>query len=849
MEVLVCDHLLRKINDRNKEDIIKAIRNFSNHYKETGYDIGKCARGYSVRKFAGLQGNKSIFKFRLNKGDRILFTFGSDVEGIGDKFICSIIFLDYCSHDKQVLSAKNKEFSNANILVLLEEKEEEKLDREIEIAYKDYVYDPELIKARVVDIDQLEKGFSEDEIGKYYLSHKQYECVDKDYRPLFVFGSAGSGKTLVGIYKAVALGDNNPSLNIAYFTYSHNLARNSKEIFDILSKGNSDITFSVFNKYLLDASGEPGYVRFENFKSWLKMRVYPSNTGYKNKYGALDIWREIRGVIKGLIPIGVQEELCVEKKCFTEEFARILVDYGYGKSKKQYLIINPNEIYKMQELFSYVYKKDLLKLIDLFEENMVKTKMLTREEYVLGCKRYSSYKEESERNDIYNIAEKYQEWLGETGYMDDNDLAKSLLAKTRENQGEYDYIIVDEAQDLTEVQLYLILCLASNPEAILFTADPNQTINPTYFNSGRIESFYKLLSNNHDITIKTLTKNYRCSKDIVDLCNEITSFRMSKVGKYKENDYLEESVMGYENAPMVLRHTVDNKQQLLGLSLNRHYLAIVVPSQMEKDRLSASLKNADYIYTLEEIKGIEKDYIICFNIMSYYEKQWEDILKKTGKCDEYYRIYFNMLYVAISRARKNLCFYEESCEDLLEAVFKSEMRIHEEFSLQGLKLETVSTDYEFYNEALKEEKAGLYEKAILKYKKLTIKEGRNGVKRCQAYLLVEDGQYKKAADLFFAAEDYKNAGTYYKETNTYKHLLRCYIKKGYSYTKIDKAFKDLPINPLQLLEEERGRYKEYDDYNQLFLKHLTVKNKEMAKYEKKIRQMSQKLKDRVNKLQ
>lgn len=787
MKILLCDQLLKKVQN-NRQDVLEEIAQFCRQYEANGYDIRKFARGYSVRKFEGLRHNKRIFKFRVNKGDRILFTFGRDVEGLRESFCQSIIFIDYCTHDEQEYIAKNKELTPQRMQLFAQQEEavEMLMDERIEAEYGAYVYDPECVKTRVVELEQMAQLLEQEELGEYYLNHKQYDCVTKAYKPLFVFGSAGAGKTIVGIYKALVL--QNSGLEVAYFTYSLNLVRNSERLFQALGGKREGIRFSVFNDALAEGCKQGDYVNFQDFRSWLEAHIFKSKWHYKNKYEPLDIWREIRGIIKGLIPLGIHEEL---------------------------------------------------------SEQMIRRKMLTREEYVASCGRYSFYQEEEDRQAIYEIAQKYQKWLDQQRLMDDNDLARQMYGECMRSVTRYDYIIVDEAQDLTEVQLYLIFFLVKNPEHVFFTGDSNQTINPTYFNQGRIEAFYRLITNKQEMTVKNLTLNYRCSQNVVDLCNELTAFRVSKVGRYKANDYHEEGIMPYIHPPMILRHTVANQQALLGCALDRHYLAIVVPNEMERERLRPFVEQMDCIYTLDEIKGIEKDYIICFNMLSHYKKQWQEILETTLKCDSYYRIYFNMLYVAMSRAKKYLCFYEEASEELIGQIFKSQMIVHPEFSLTELKLDQVSTAEEVYKEALKEEKAGLYEKAILKYRKVATEAAKAGIKRCEAYLLVGAHRYMEAADLFFEARDYENAGIYYTKSKNYGRLLCCVIRLGYGYQEIMESFRTFEVNPLDLLEGQED-YEEYNVFYGLYLEFMELGNQEMMDYEREIQSRTKLLEEKVN---
>ena len=121
------------------------------------------------------------------------------------------------------------------------------------------------------------------------------------------------------------------------------------------------------------------------------------------------------------------------------------------------------------------------------------------------------------------------------------------------------------------------------------------------------------------------------------------------------------------------------------------------------------------MFTVEEIKGIEKDYIICYNVMSKFKRMWDIILTTDVMRQNQYRYYFNLLYVAITRARQHLCFIEEEMPTLLFEYLADEFMIFSEFDEAQLKLSQISTDNQFYKEAKLYERRELYEQAIIEY--------------------------------------------------------------------------------------------------------------------------------------
>lgn len=100
-----------------------------------------------------------------------------------------------------------------------------------------------------------------------------------------------------------------------------------------------------------------------------------------------------------------------------------------------------------------------------------------------------------------------------------------------------------------------------------------------------------------------------------------------------------------------------------------------MPDEAEKRNLERLTQVKGAVFTVEEIKGIEKDYIICYNVMSKFKSLWETILNTDVMHQNQYRYYFNLLYVAITRARQHLCFVEEDMPPSLFEYLSDELLI------------------------------------------------------------------------------------------------------------------------------------------------------------------------------
>ncbi len=142
----------------------------------------------------------------------------------------------------------------------------------------------------------------------------------------------------------------------------------------------------------------------------------------------------------------------------------------------------------------------------------------------------------------------YKDLCEKGGYWDDQDIARSLLTNSENNEhlSKHPVIFCDEAQDFTKNELRLIfrLSLFSNRNyyseedlnriPFAFAGDPFQTINPTGFDWESTQtSFYQTIIAQLDknqkpklaMNYKELSFNYRSTANIVQLCNFIHLIR------------------------------------------------------------------------------------------------------------------------------------------------------------------------------------------------------------------------------------------------------------------------------------------------------------------------------------
>ena len=585
MKFLIRDNFFKSVPKEKFETVVSNLKYFYNEIERNSENIKNIPKGFWIKKLAG---SKNRFEFRVNNGDRIFFSLNKR----GDEEE-KITFILYSSHDHGVRNTKRAGIQLVKDFEILKENfepsKEDELDKKIFLDYNN------VITYEVKD-DSFFKLNRDSRYFYYYLNDEQYETIISQ-PPVFVVGSAGSGKSTITLRKILNIEEHNSVYNfekIGYFTGNSYLKDNLLEQYNFFrDKSKAEIsefyTLKEFyrKEFGIDTRKIIGFKKFMEFLSF----SYPNRKKFKVE--DYNIYFEIIGIIKGL-----------------------MIQNGADN-----------------------WEKDLnISLISL-------------EEYKKLSKKYSVL-DENLKNEIYKIALKYEEWKEKNGLYDVNDLAVMGI-KSRKK---FDFVLVDEVQDLTETEIFFLTTLVKNPENIVFAGDIHQMVNFNSFSFDRLKNLYYKNKINYSFSI--LTKNYRSSEDIVKLANYLTDLRKKYIGNLGMDDYKEGAVS--EEGNIELSSVNSSIMEKYQKDVNS---AIVVSDDEERNRIFDTYGIKHRIFTVEEIKGLEYKNIICCNLISKNLWAWKKILSGNVKQDQRYRKYFNLFYVGITRARKNLVIMEDCLED------------------------------------------------------------------------------------------------------------------------------------------------------------------------------------------
>ncbi len=297
--------------------------------------------------------------------------------------------------------------------------------------------------------------------------------------------------------------------------------------------------------------------------------------------------------------------------------------------------------------------------------SVVDAAWLGREEYLgLGVKQSIFLDEEREL--VYTLFEKYLTWLKAAGLYDPNILAHGYLAHARP---EYDFIVVDEVQDITNIQLQLILKGLKRQEDFILCGDSNQVVHPNFFSWSGLKSMLYLSDGFESGKVtRILQSNFRNATTVTALANKLLRIKQKRFGSIdRESNYLMNSVSDAAGEVVFVKDTERAKRDLSRTTRRSAKYAVLV--MRDEDKAAArQFFDTPLLFSIHEAKGLEYENVILVNFITFERKSFSELVEgigeedlagdleyrrardKTDKAHEVYKFFINSLYVAITRA-------------------------------------------------------------------------------------------------------------------------------------------------------------------------------------------------------
>ncbi len=347
---------------------------------------------------------------------------------------------------------------------------------------------------------------------------------------------------------------------------------------------------------------------------------------------------------------------------------------------------------------------------------------LSRDEYGNLGIRQSIFLGE-EKNAVYDIFKSYIEFICEAGLYNLNMAAHSLIGTVSQK---YDFVVADEVQDLTNIQLYLAMKTLRDPDNFILCGDSNQSVHPNFFSWANVKSlFYEQRIKGRAEIIRILCSNYRNAPEVTELANRILLIKHAKFGSIdRESNYLIKPVSEHKGETGFFTDDQKNRNEFNNRTRRSAKTAILV--MRDEDKAEAKkIFQTPLIFSIQEAKGLEYESIVILNFVSDNAKVFTEIIEdvtaedisrseiryarakdKSDKSLDAYKFFINALYVAITRSVKNLYILERQTT-------------HRIFNLLGLELKREqvliksqeSTQQEWKDEARKLELQGKHEQA------------------------------------------------------------------------------------------------------------------------------------------
>ncbi|WP_154453131.1 ATP-dependent helicase [Helicobacter pylori] len=186
-----------------------------------------------------------------------------------------------------------------------------------------------------------------------------------------------------------------------------------------------------------------------------------------------------------------------------------------------------------------------------------------------------------------NILDEFENTKKKHNYIDYNDLLLLFKQAMLERPSPYKEVLCDEFQDTNPLQESILDAI--NPPSLFCVGDYDQSIYA--FNGADISIISNFTQKYKNTQVFTLTKNYRSSKEILDLANQVIQ-RNERI--YPKN--LEVVKSGHFNKPVLLNYN-DNIAQCQDIAKrivmrkNFKEVAVIFRNNASADQLEAALRS------------------------------------------------------------------------------------------------------------------------------------------------------------------------------------------------------------------------------------------------------------------
>lgn len=725
-------------------DVVKFLRtDISNNFRQKTWDcINQLRRrqfngGLRVKRLKGI--TKRIWEARIDRASRLIFTYNKSRQPETGKAEVYIAIQDIClDHDDVPRKAARERTPDATWLdgeiintlgniesdlhelpqterdtIELAQLEDEDFDSAISSEHRDELLGN--IQWLIIGSpeDWQRAIISQDVDLHLKLTPEEYTLATKN-TDILLKGSAGTGKTTVAIHRILYdyLQYSEPVKRL-YVAYNPLLVNNAKEQF-----------------YQLLGTNNPAVTSLFQFKTL--------------------------------------RDLCLEILELTGQSYSPEDEVNFHIFEKIYL-------HKERQKYPTALVWNEIRSIIKGSQLALDSDYLSQSEYEhLGAKR-SSIIQLSRRTSFYSaFTYWYQRKIKENGRFDDIDLTrKALEIVIEQHLQDYRLIVCDEVQDFTELQLEFLMQLVAPTGNLFFAGDLHQMISPSGFRWEDLKTRFFKHGRKQPLQ-ETFTFNFRSVGSLVNLANQILQLRyrlLNTSSTYKNT----QAINNYGELTRIV--TASNQHLEPILQPLRPGDAILVRSNPEREHLREVFKSS-LVFTIEEAKGLEFDTVFLVNFFLLHRNLWQKALQKPSRLPENeipgLLLELNLLYVAVTRARRILNVWEETISE-----FWQQPELIDYYTIQDMQTvaenRSVTQVQDWQQRGEYYLKAEFYPQAAECFEK---SGDRLKYSQARAKQLQKEGKYQAAAVIFAELENWETAAKLFQRVQQWQAAANCWQQAG-----------------------------------------------------------------------
>ena len=143
---------------------------------------------------------------------------------------------------------------------------------------------------------------------------------------------------------------------------------------------------------------------------------------------------------------------------------------------------------------------------------------------------------------VHELFQKYVAWLKDAKLFDLNFVSHNWRAKT---EALYDFVVVDEVQDFTNVQLALIFDCLKTKDRFLLCGDAHQIVHPNFFSWASVRALFRQAPREETADaaatrdISVLQANFRNTRAVTGVANRLLKIKQARFGSVdRESNFL-----------------------------------------------------------------------------------------------------------------------------------------------------------------------------------------------------------------------------------------------------------------------------------------------------------------------